>query len=111
MLLLSPLCATAQQYFDPGLFQQTVEQKPEDFQAPGARLGSFMLTPGAEIAWERNDNVFYTPNNGLSDSIWHVRPWANLHCRVPPPRRRSFLAPFPCGEHEGGLARLHVSRR
>ncbi len=74
-----PGLATAQQYFDPGLFSTSIEQKPEDYQPPGARLGSFVLLPGAELAWEHNDNVFYTPDDERSDTVWHVRPWANLN--------------------------------
>jgi len=76
--MTAPGMALAQQYFDPGLFQKSIEQKPEDYQPPGARLGSFMLLPGAELAWEHNDNVFYTPTGTRSDSVWHVRPYADL---------------------------------
>ncbi len=77
-LAMSPGAVLAQQYFDPGLFNKSIEQKPEDYQPPGARLGSFVLLPGAELAWTRNDNVFYTPDNELDDQVWHIRPWADL---------------------------------
>ncbi len=79
---LSFLClatpALAQQYFDPGLFQTAIQSKPADFEAPGARLGSFVFLPGADLAWVHNDNVFYTPDAPQSDSVYHVRPYASL---------------------------------
>ncbi len=81
VLLASVLAAPAvhaQQYFDPGLFQRNVQQKPDDYLARGARLGSFHFSPGVDLAWEHNDNVFYLPEDELDDDILHVRPWANL---------------------------------
>lgn len=68
----------AQQYFDPGIFQRTVEQKPDDYLARGARLGSFHFSPGVDLAWEHNDNVFYLPEGEIGDDVFHVRPWASL---------------------------------
>lgn len=76
--LLAPGGAYAQQYFDPGLLQKTIEQKPQDFQAVGARWGSFMFHPGVELSHEWNDNIFYFPSNEIDDTIWHVRPWFSL---------------------------------
>ncbi len=78
LLGFGPLTAQAQQYFDPGIFQRVLLAAPEDFQPPGARLGSFVLLPGADLAWGYNDNVFYLPENEISDSVWHVRPYADL---------------------------------
>jgi hypothetical protein len=69
----------AQQYYDPGILQKTIDRKPVDYQPPGTRLGSFMLNGGAELVYEDNDNIFYQQGSGESDSIFHVRPWANLH--------------------------------
>jgi len=77
-VLLLPAVCSAQQYFDPGLFQKAIEQKPEDFRAPGARLGSFMLRPGVEVVFESNDNIFYLSDQEIDDTVWHVRPWASL---------------------------------
>ena len=77
-LVVLPGVAFAQQYFDPGLLQKSIDQKPQDFQALGARLGSFMFTPGVELIYEHNDNVFYLEENEIDDSIFHIRPWANL---------------------------------
>lgn len=74
-----PYAATAQQYFDPGLMQKSIESKPEDFQPPGARLGSFVFRPGVELLYASNDNIFYEENGEISDSIWHLRPWASLN--------------------------------
>jgi hypothetical protein len=71
--------AFAQQYFDPGLMQKSFVQKPEDFQPPGARLGSFMFHPGAELFYENNDNIFYLEDGAIDDSIWHLRPNATLN--------------------------------
>jgi hypothetical protein len=42
-------------------------------------MGSFVLNPGAELAWENNDNIFYRNNTEISDNIVHVRPWLNLN--------------------------------
>ena len=73
-----PGIAVAQHYYDPGLLRKTIDRKPLEFQSPGARLGSFVLSPGAELAFEDNDNIFYRENSKISDSIFHIRPWANL---------------------------------
>jgi len=77
--LLIPGISVAQQYYDPGLLQKTIERKPVDYQPPGARLGSFTLHAGAELAYENNDNIFYLDNLEIDDSIFHIRPWANLN--------------------------------
>jgi hypothetical protein len=78
LALLAPAMASAQQYFDPGLFQKSIMSTPEDFTPRGARLGSFMLNTGAELGWYYNDNVFYLEENELSDSSLHLRPYAEL---------------------------------
>ena len=75
---LLPGVSVAQQYYDPGLLQTTIDRKPVDFQSGGIRLGSFALKTGVEIALENNDNIFYLENEEISDSIIHVRPWARL---------------------------------
>ena len=74
-----PGISVAQQYYDPGLLQKTIDRKPVDFQPPGARLGSFNLHAGAELTYENNDNIFYLNKLEVDDSIFHVRPWANLN--------------------------------
>jgi len=74
-----PGVSMAQQYHDPGLLQKSIDRKPVDFQAPGIRLGNFVLNPGAELAYENNDNIFYLENGEISDSIIHVRPWVKLN--------------------------------
>lgn len=77
--LLSPSPrAVAQQYFDPGFFQVPIAVRPPDTDAPGARLGSFVLFPGVDLGWAYDDNVFFTPDNELSDGVWHIRPYASL---------------------------------
>ena len=76
---LLPGVSVAQQYYDPGLLQTTIDRKPVDFQSGGIRLGSFALKTGVEIALENNDNIFYFENEEISDSIIHVRPWARLN--------------------------------
>ncbi|MCH7507805.1 MAG: outer membrane beta-barrel protein [Proteobacteria bacterium] len=75
---LLPGVAVAQQYYDPGLLQITIDRKPADFQSGGIRVGGFALRTGVEIALEHNDNIFYLENEEISDSIIHVRPWASL---------------------------------
>ena len=77
--LLLPGVSVAQQYYDPGLSQRTIQRKPVDFQSAGIRLGSFALKSGAELAWEHDDNIFSRESEKISDSIIHVRPWANLN--------------------------------
>lgn len=74
--LVSPV--HAQQYFDPGIMQRTIESKPDDYAPVGARVGSFMFWPGAELVYESNDNVFYDETDEIDDTIWHVRPWVNV---------------------------------
>lgn len=76
--LALPGAVRAQQYFDPGILQKSIQQKPEEYQAVGARLGGFNFWPGAELAYENNDNIFYDDQTKLSDDIWHLRPWFNL---------------------------------
>ena len=74
-----PAVSVAQQYYDPGLLQKTVDRRPVDYQAPGVRAGSFTLNPGVELAWEDNDNIFYLNKNEISDNIIHIRPWLNAN--------------------------------
>ena len=78
-ICLLPGVSVAQQYYDPGLLQKTVDRKPVDYQPPGIRVGSFKLNTGAELAWENNDNIFYLKDNEISDNIIHIRPWLNLN--------------------------------
>jgi hypothetical protein len=70
--------AHAQQYNDPGILQNSFISKPADYSSSGIRIGSFLLNPGAELVYEHNDNVFYSEKDQKSDSIFHLRPWANL---------------------------------
>lgn len=76
---LQPSILMAQQYYDPGLLQKTVDRKPVEYQSPGVRAGSFQLNTGAELAWEDNDNIFYMSNDGIGDNIIHARPWLNMN--------------------------------
>jgi hypothetical protein len=78
-VLILPGISMAQQYYDPGLLHKTIDRKPADFQPPGVHLGGFVLQPGVELAYENNDNIFYLESDEISDSIIHVRPWANLN--------------------------------
>ncbi len=78
-IFLLPGIVVAQQYYDPGLLQRTIDRKPVIYQAPGVRLGSFMLRPGAELAYENNNNIFYLDRVKVSDDIFHIRPWFNLN--------------------------------
>jgi len=77
--LMLPGISVAQQYYDPGLLHKAIDRKPVDYQPPGSQLGSFTLHAGAELAYENNDNIFYLNNFEIDDSIFHIRPWANLN--------------------------------
>lgn len=74
-----PAVSVAQQYHDPSILQKTINRKPVEYQSPGIRMGSFFLSPGAELVWESNDNIYYRQNSGTSDSIIHLRRWLNLN--------------------------------
>lgn len=67
--------AEAQNYDNPGLGEQPVSAHPQDFKPLGMRAGGFMLHPGVQLAGEFNDNVFYTAEDEVDDTIWHVRPY------------------------------------
>ena len=73
-LLMSP-AALAQTYDNPGLGQKPVASHPQDYKPLGIRAGSFMLHPGVELAAQWHDNILYTNQNEVSDTIWHVRPY------------------------------------
>jgi len=76
MVFLSlPSTLWAQSYDNPGLGQQPVTSHPQDFKPLGIRAGSFMLHPGVELAAEFNDNILYTQNFELNDTIYHIRPY------------------------------------
>lgn len=70
-----PASATAQNYDNPGLGEQPVVAHPQDYKPLGIRMGAFMLHPGAQLAAEYNDNVFYTAEDEVDDTIWHFRPY------------------------------------
>ncbi len=78
VVLLLPAVSQAQQYYDPGLLQKSVDRKPVDYQPAPTSLGGFILGAGAELAYEANDNIYYFGEDEESDSIIHVRPWASL---------------------------------
>jgi len=76
MVFLSlPATLLAQSYDNPGLGQKPVASFPQDFKPLGIRAGSFMLHPGIELAAEFNDNILYSQNFTLSDTIFHIRPY------------------------------------
>jgi len=77
-LLVLPVISVAQQYYDPGLIQKTIDRTPAEYKPTGVRVGAFMLHPGVELTWVNNDNIYYLNDGGPSDNIWHIRPWANL---------------------------------
>ena len=78
-LLLPVLFATgtlhAQSYDNPSLGELPVVSHPQDFKPLGIRAGGFMLHPGIQLAAEWNDNVFYTAEDEIDDTIWHFRPY------------------------------------
>jgi hypothetical protein len=65
----------AQNYDNPGLGELAVTAHPQDYKPLGIRAGGFMLHPGVQLAAELNDNVFYTAEDELDDTIWHFRPY------------------------------------
>jgi hypothetical protein len=77
-LLVLPAVSVAQQYYDPGLIQKTVDRTPAEYAATGVRMGSFTLKPGAELAWVNNDNIYYLEKSVASDNVFYIRPWLNL---------------------------------
>lgn len=75
VLLCSTATLWAQSYDNPGLGQKPVASHPQDFKPLGIRAGSFMLHPGVELAAEFNDNILFTEEFKLSDTIFHIRPY------------------------------------
>jgi hypothetical protein len=65
----------AQNYDNPGLGELPVSAHPQDYKPLGVRAGGFMLHPGVQLAAEFNDNVFYTAQDEVDDTVWHVRPY------------------------------------
>jgi hypothetical protein len=65
----------AQNYDNPSLGEQPVVVHPQDYKPLGIRAGGFMLHPGVQLAAEFNDNVFYTSEDELDDTVWHFRPY------------------------------------
>ena len=65
----------AQNYDNPGLGELPVYSHPQDFKPLGIRAGGFMLHPGIQLATEWSDNVFYTAENEINDTIFHFRPY------------------------------------
>jgi hypothetical protein len=65
----------AQSYDNPSIGQQPVVSYPQDSKPLGIRAGGFMLHPGIQLAAEFNDNVFYTAQDEINDTIWHFRPY------------------------------------
>lgn len=65
----------AQNYDNPGLGELPVVSHPQDYKPLGIRAGGFMLHPGVQLAAEFNDNVFYTAQDKVDDTIWHFRPY------------------------------------
>ena len=78
-ILALPGVTGAQQYYDPGILQKSIDRKPIEAEAQGVPVGTFNLKPGVEVVYEDNDNIFYMNEDEISDSIIHVRPWANLN--------------------------------
>lgn len=74
-LYFSADAAQAQNYDNPGLGELPVVAHPQDYKPLGVRAGGFMLHPGVQLAAEFNDNVFYTAENEIDDTIWHMRPY------------------------------------
>ncbi len=73
--LAAPGTVHAQYYDDPGLGQKPVANYPQDYKPLGIRAGAFMLHPGAQLALEYTDNVFFTQHDKKSDMVYHVRPY------------------------------------
>lgn len=36
-------------------------------------MGPFLFSPTLELTWENRDNIFFTPDNGVDDTIWLAR--------------------------------------
>ena len=57
----------------------SVSARPHpDYQAPGIRMGSFILNPKLTPSLESNDNIFAQKSAKTSDTIWRVQPELTL---------------------------------
>jgi hypothetical protein len=75
VILSLALPLSAQNYDNPSLGDRPVVSHPQDHKPLGIRAGGFMLHPGVQLAAEFNDNVFFTSEDEIEDTIWHVRPY------------------------------------
>ena len=75
LLAFPALTVHAQSYDNPTLGQNPVVAHPQDYKPLGIRAGTFMLHPGVELAAEWHDNILYTQDNAISDTVFHVRPY------------------------------------
>ncbi len=53
----------------PVAFGQEAQVKPEE----GIPVGPFLFSPALELTWESRDNIFFTPDNPVDDTIWLAR--------------------------------------
>ncbi len=59
-----------------------VRERPRpEYDAPGIRMGGFVLDPQLLVAGEYTDNVFGTDTNTQEDLLWHVDPSLQLRSR------------------------------
>lgn len=57
----------------------SVRQRPhQGYEALGLREGAFMVWPKISATVERNDNIFATAKDEVSDTVWHVSPEINV---------------------------------
>lgn len=76
---LCALVATEPAFAQPAPEPRTVADRPrEDLDPLGARFGSFQLLPELALQHLRDDNVFATRQNPVSDSAFVLRPSAEV---------------------------------
>ncbi len=100
----------------------SVQSRPRpDYEAIGARFGSFYLYPRVEVQAELNDNI-YANQTEVDDTIWHLRPevvaesdWSNHFVTA---YARGAIKRFTDHESEnseevflGGSGRIDATRR
>jgi hypothetical protein len=78
VLALLPSLLHAQQYNNPGIMQNPILYKPQDYEARYFNVGSFILRPLLNVAAESHDNVYYENKNKTSDFITHLQPGLEL---------------------------------
>lgn len=74
VLLILPGLLHAQQYSNPGIMQNPILNKPQEYEERYFNVGSFTLRPLLNVAAEWHENIYYENKNATSDTIAHFNP-------------------------------------